>query len=109
MPENKKTNEISNLLENYDFIISKLTRDFAILTKHLQVLTDVIETIEQKIKESVKISREISEKNNNQILSFKKECETLLKEIEKMIEKKQQDAIKEIKKEIEKLNKKDSV
>ena len=109
MPENKKTNEISNLLENYDFIISKLTRDFAILTKHLQVLTDVIETIEQKIKESVKISREISEKNNNQILSFKKECETLLKEIEKMIEKKQQDTIKEIKKEIEKLNKKDSV
>ena len=109
MVEKKKKDEIVSILENYDFIISKLTRDFAILTKHLQVLTDVIETIEQKIKEAEKINRKISEKNNNQVLALKNERFDLLKEIEKLIDKKQKDILDQIKKELEKFNLKKSL
>ncbi len=103
----KRLKQTAELIEKYDFIISKQTKDFASLVKHIEKISGFVENINKEIQKQ-------ADKQNNLFLETEKKFSVIeekqvkiIRNFEKTVEKKITDIIyqlNEVEKRVSDLN-----
>ncbi len=92
----KHLEKTAKLIEKYDFIVSKQTKDFATLVKHIEQISQYTETIKNEIKKQVEKQDELFSQTQKMLSLIEQKQVKLIENFERAIEEKITDILSQL-------------
>lgn len=92
----KHLEKTAKLIEKYDFIVSKQTKDFATLVKHIEQISQYTETIKNEIKKQAEKQDELFSQTQKMLSLIEQKQVKLIENFERAIEEKITDILSQL-------------
>ncbi len=92
----KHLEKTAKLIEKYDFIVSKQTKDFATLVKHIEQISQYTETIKNEIKKQAEKQDELFSQTQKMLSLIEKKQVKLIESFERAVEEKITDILSQL-------------